>query len=122
MVDSKSQKQDVDKRNGLCTMSPLNSGGTMNTQKTPREYPHVALTKDASILACNLRGESHESLACLAANLTVERNDLLAALRTLEYRLGVDTRTADGITKAEAAALCYAAILEAEEHEKHIAS
>lgn len=58
----------------------------------------------ASILACELRGESHESLACHAANLTVqveqsvrhtedlhdslirikhERDALLMALRTL---------------------------------------
>jgi len=38
----------------------------MTTETT---YPHVTHGPRASELACELRGESHESLACLAANM-----------------------------------------------------
>lgn len=47
---------------------------------TKTKYPYVAHGRAASILACELRGETHESLACHAANLLVQRDDLATAL------------------------------------------
>jgi|HubBroStandDraft_4_1064222.scaffolds.fasta_scaffold245787_2 hypothetical protein len=78
------------------------------SKHTPGPIPHVTLTRDASILATELRGESHESLACLAANLTCERDALLAALRIAYARLdslGANERPAlhDEMNQIEAA-------------------
>lgn len=44
---------------------------------------HTTLTKAASILATELRGQSHESLACHAANLTTQLDDLQDSHETM---------------------------------------
>lgn len=54
------------------------------------------------------------AIAAANARLIAAAPDLLNTLQTLAYRLRVDGRTADGITKEAAATLCDAAIAKAE--------
>lgn len=64
------------------------------------KYPHVTLSRDASILACQLRGESHESLACLAANLFVALEHAERALASVQPRSAIVFNSLDVVRPA----------------------
>lgn len=64
-------------------MSRLDAGAGLTPEE--RAHPHVTHSTAASIYATKLRGETHESLACLAANLMV-------ALERITYRNLEDLR------------------------------
>jgi len=71
-------------------------------------YPHTTHSREANILACELRGESHESLACLAANLSIARDFLRVALQTITLHapsldaVGIRELCDEALARAEA--------------------